>query len=104
MAAIIRVKRRLSEEPASSLVVSLKRSKPDEASSENGGDCDAATSNKRLFAFAGTVTQKVRLYFYTVFRLFNELRILYEMYMYRLQQIIFIWCFLFLNRKRQQGK
>lgn len=71
MAAIIRVKRRLSEEPASSLVVSLKRSKPDEASAENGGNCDTATSNKRLFAFAGTVTQKVWLYLITVFRLFK---------------------------------
>ncbi len=61
MAAIIRVKRRLSEEPASSLVVSLKRSKPDEASAENDASSDGATSNKRLFAFAGTVLQKVCL-------------------------------------------
>ena len=61
MATIIRVKRRLSEEPASSLVVSYKRIKSDSSNNEAEAVINKAIneSDKRLFTFAGTVTQEV---------------------------------------------
>ena len=57
MAAILRVKRRRSEDPAESLVILSKRCKQsltqDEASSVDGSAVDS------IFKFAGTVDKKV---------------------------------------------
>ena len=57
MAAIVRVKRRRSDDPADSIVFSSKRRQLDESNVTGSGDkCESVKSQ---FKFAGTVGKKV---------------------------------------------
>lgn len=57
MAAVVRVKRRIDENPADSLVISCKRlKKSTEGTIEHGRDADEL---KSLFKFAATVPEQV---------------------------------------------
>ena len=59
MAAVVRVKRRRSDDPADSIVFSSKRRQLDESNLTGSGDkCE---SFKSQFKFAGTVGKKVHI-------------------------------------------
>lgn len=58
MAAILRVKRSRTDDPADSLVISSKRYKIDSAS--DGASVCAPDRVDKIFKFAGTVEKKVR--------------------------------------------
>ena len=65
MAAIVRVKRRVEDEPAISLILSCKRLKLEHVDSSNGSTSEADI--KSVFKFAGTVCNKVKIQFNSIF-------------------------------------